>query len=497
MADLLQSLHDTLADDPTPLEIIALDDGSTDDSLDTLRAWSKRTWRRGQQFVKLIEAEHCGILSITANRLVREAAGSILVRLDGDITVQTPNWAQRLVRVFDAGPSQLGVVGPKQLKPSGVIHAFGDFLIHPKGYHHVAEHLPADAVDSPLEVDHVMGCFYCFKREVWEQLGGFDQQMLRGQTVDFGLRARLAGYRCFAIPQIVFVHRHGLRRPWRDTRADTPEGLTRSFNYFREKWGFDRIAPDLDVVRRRYGHTPLLWNPVVCARCTDSRKTGDVDLESSEWGQFGRDSTLQHRLQFQVAVTCDVVQQLGLQRQVTVLGCGSGLLMHLLALQGFSCQGTSGDPKQAQFARSMMSRQKYPAASMPRIIAADAARPLPIVDGGAATVLIYHMLETHPNPSGLLAEAARVAGAGGHLIVISQRQEWAAAASGTQVYRYRYAQLMRQIQAAAPWTILTDPKNDKLSQPIVIAARIDPNRKMPSTSRSVVEKPVETALATK
>ena len=101
IADLLQSLWDTLADDPTPLEILAFDDGSTDDSLDTLRAWSEKTWRGGEPFLTLMEAEHCGVLSVTANKLVRASKGELLARLDGDIVIHTPNWAQALCDVFE------------------------------------------------------------------------------------------------------------------------------------------------------------------------------------------------------------------------------------------------------------------------------------------------------------------------------------------------------------------------------------------------------------
>ena len=44
---LVESLQRTLADDPMPFEVIAFDDGSTDDSLDTLRGWFKRCWSDG------------------------------------------------------------------------------------------------------------------------------------------------------------------------------------------------------------------------------------------------------------------------------------------------------------------------------------------------------------------------------------------------------------------------------------------------------------------
>src|SRR5262245_26741676 len=96
LGNLLRSLQQMLRDDPTPFEIIAYDDGSTDDSLATLREWSKKRWPTGRPFMELIEAEHCGYLSRVANILSRRARGEILVRLDGDIISLTPNWVSRL-----------------------------------------------------------------------------------------------------------------------------------------------------------------------------------------------------------------------------------------------------------------------------------------------------------------------------------------------------------------------------------------------------------------
>jgi len=182
--DLLESLDETLRDDPTPFEVLAFDDGSTDDSLDTLRDWAaSRTWPDGRPFLTLTEAPHCGVLAITANKLSRAARGEFLARLDGDIICLTPNWVSRLCAIFDGGPSNLGTIGPKQLNVLGQIHEFGDWLLHPNGYHHNAHGLPRDAVNCAMEVDDTMGCFYCCRKIVFDEIGGYDETFLRGQTV--------------------------------------------------------------------------------------------------------------------------------------------------------------------------------------------------------------------------------------------------------------------------------------------------------------------------
>ena len=77
---LFASLARTLEGDPTPLEIIVADDGSTDDSLATCRLWARKSWRGGQPFLKLLENDHCGVLSVVANRLVQAAGGDLCCR---------------------------------------------------------------------------------------------------------------------------------------------------------------------------------------------------------------------------------------------------------------------------------------------------------------------------------------------------------------------------------------------------------------------------------
>ena len=210
--DLFTSLWETLAGDPTPLEIIVADDGSTDDSPTTCRRWAGRTWRGGQPFCRLLEARHCGVLSVVANRLTAEAAGELCCRLDGDVVVHTRDWAAALCRRFDDAPPGLGVVGAKQLGYDGRVHAAGDWVLHPRGYHHVAAGASRDAITRTMEVDHGMGCFYAYRRVVWEQLGGYDESIGRGQTVDFSLRARLKGWRVVSVPDIEFTHHHSQRR---------------------------------------------------------------------------------------------------------------------------------------------------------------------------------------------------------------------------------------------------------------------------------------------
>lgn len=478
IGDLLQSLWDTLHDDPTPLEIIAFDDGSTDESLQTLRDWSVKTWRGGEPFLTLMEDEHCGVLSITANKLVRASKGKLLARLDGDIVIHTKHWAARLCEAFDYGPKDLAVIGPKQLAPDGKVHSMGDFVLHPKGYHHLCAGLPSDMVTRAVEVDHVMGCFYCCTRKLYDELDGYDEDFMRGQTVDFGMRSRLAGYRCWAIPTITFTHRHTLRKD-RATNADSHTGIDNSRQVFRDKWGFDRIAPDLDVARQRYANTPLLWNAQVFGvpAGVDTIPASSVPsgFENSEWVRFNKDQAFQKWVMFKVGSVMQMIEQgfVAEDRPVVVADCGSGIVVQILATRGVEAIGIERETQHIQmaneFAQHHATRSGYPG-KPPRFIPQTALRALPMSDGEAGMVCLFDRMEAHDNPVSLVREAKRVAGEDGAILAISKCPP---ITHDQPMHPYRPPmpmQMANLIKAATDWTTMIEVQQKTPGVPMVVLA---------------------------
>lgn len=478
IGDLCQSLWDTLADDPTPLEILAFDDGSTDESLQTLRDWSAKTWRGGEPFLKLMEDEHCGVLSITANKLVLASQGEILARLDGDIVIHTQNWASILCEAFDTGPKDLAVIGPKQLSPDGKVHSMGDFLLHPKGYHHLCGGLPSDMVTRAVEVDHVMGCFYCCTRALYDELDGYDEAYMRGQTVDFGLRSRLAGYRAWAIPTIEFTHRHTLRLD-RATNADSDSGIDNSRQVFRDKWGFDRIAPDLDVARQRYANTPLLWNAQVfgvpAGVDTIPASAKPTSFDQSEWMRFNNDKAFAQWVMFKVSSVVQMLEQgfVDKVKPVVVPDCGSGIVVQILATRGIEAIGIERDPGHLQmaeeFSKHHASRAGYPGKA-PRFILQTELRSLPIADNEAGLVCLFDRMEAHDNPVSLIHEARRISGEDGAVLAISKCPP---VEHEQPLHPYRPPmpmQMANLIKAATGWRTLLEVQKDVPGVPMVVLA---------------------------
>lgn len=491
--NLLRSLDQTLRDDPTPFEVIVYDDGSTDDSLNTLRQWAKKKWRDGSRFLTLIEDKHCGVLARTANIMSRRAKGEYLARLDGDVVCLTPQWVSKLCAMFDAAPPRLGMIGPKQLTPGGKIHAYGDFILHPHGYTHVAAGMPRDAVKHRLEVDHVMGCFYCCRKAVFDDIGGYDEDFLRGQTIDFGLRARLNGWSAIAVPDIEYIHNH-VKRQDRSTEADTDAGVKKTLDTFERKWGFSRLAPDMDYIRRRYAGTPLLWNKFLFGdQQAAPADAVPVDVRQSNWARYASDKAFQAKVNLRVILTGDIIRQTRMPKLAVVMGSGDGLVTHLLAKAGLRCIGFDDRPTHVDFARRTVMSQTYPV-DKPRFEHMSDIRKINLPEAAADFVLIDSMLERHPNPVAIFDEVWRICEPQTFIALVSQRRNMEGIdpsipehfkATMTDQRRYVWIELVNQVQAVGGWRLATDIRKDDPSRDMaMIVQRVDrPARALADTVR--------------
>jgi len=443
IGDLFRSLEETLEGDPTPLEVLVDDDGSSDDSLETCRAWSRRTWRGGERFLSLNEYPHVGVLSTVANRLTRRSQGEFLVRLDGDTVLLTKHWARRLVEIFRAAPADVGVVGARQLAVDGSIHSMGSWILHPRSHHHVGQGFPATSVLNTIEVDHVMGCFYAHRRAVWDELGGYDERILRGQTVDFGLRARLHGWRAIAVPTIDFIHAHSERKR-RENRADTPQGIAQSLDTFVEKWGFDRLAPDLETVRRHYAGTSLLWNHRVFGPRLDWPfvQRAATDVPGREWTRYESDPAFRAQIDLRVRLA-EEARATAVSGPMVILRARTGLLAHLLAQRGAEVIGVERDEELRSWAEKSCAGRAYPGPA-PRFVRADEGRELDGAIDRASVFVLFDLLEHHWNPIGVLRELQRHAVAGSRAAVLVRRRLTPFDADADELHAYRPHELRGQ-----------------------------------------------------
>ncbi len=293
-------------------ELIVVDDGSTDASLEILRRW-----RDGGRFARfeLLEREHGGVVA-ALNAGLAAAAGDVVVQLDADASVETPGWIEKMLALLDSD-ERVGAVTARIVFDTGDLHACGVDLISPEGLHDrgtrvlepagrrrghwrverqpQAEYALAEQI---AEVDAGIGCCLMYRRELAREVGGYDPGFapVWFDDLDLCLSFRRHDRKVFFLPDVHVVHWLGmrqsrpreetlghrlLRRSWGELRGGAPPSLRRAvdrvtdyhrhspaqraridhhFAYWRGKWGWDPLNPDLDAIRSRWGETEICWS---------------------------------------------------------------------------------------------------------------------------------------------------------------------------------------------------------------------------------------------
>jgi len=288
-------------------EVVVVDDGSDDRSREILTRW--RDSGRFERFV-YEERPPSGVV-VTLNRCLELATGELCVQLDADATVETHGWLETMVDFFTSDP-RIGVVSPRVVFDWGGVHAFGVSIVGPEGLHDRGSAITEPAgrrtlhenVERPgwleapygdrvAEVDAGIGCCMLYRREDALAVGGYDMgfQPVWFDDLDLALSIRhRCGKKAFYLPDVLVTHRVGLRqtrgavtkREVFEARVGRllppavkqaikrragvggppPEKLERlrhHYAYWREKWGWDLINPDMVAVRERYGDTEVCW----------------------------------------------------------------------------------------------------------------------------------------------------------------------------------------------------------------------------------------------
>lgn len=152
-ATLDECLRHTCALDYPGLEIIVVDDGSTDRTAEIARAHPR---------ARLVSIDHAG-LSVARNAGLRAATGAIVAYLDAD-AYPSPQWPYYLALAFDR--RDVGGAGGPNVPPPD--DPFGAQVVaqSPGG--------PVHVLVTDDRAEHVPGCNMAFWKEVLEGVGGFD-----------------------------------------------------------------------------------------------------------------------------------------------------------------------------------------------------------------------------------------------------------------------------------------------------------------------------------
>lgn len=197
----LAALDATQWDD---LEVIVVDNGSTDGTSETTR-------RCAPDAIMIRSERNLGFAGGNNLGLVR-ATGDVLVLLNDDCEVRA-DWLTEWMAAADALPDW-GVLGCKLLYPGGktIQHAGG--VIEPNALtKHLGYMEPDDGrFDELRRCDYVTGAAFAIKREVMEKIGLLDPEYfpIYFEENDYCARAARAGFGVYYVPRAVVIHHESM-----------------------------------------------------------------------------------------------------------------------------------------------------------------------------------------------------------------------------------------------------------------------------------------------
>ena len=192
------------------IEIIVVDNGSTDVATLTLYEESRK------KGVRVIPYNELFNYSRACNTGASAATGDLLLFLNNDIEIVSPDWLGELVR-FARRPG-VGVIGAKLIYPNGVLQHAGVLvgldicgLVFTR-----APEYEWGVFGSPSVTRNwmgVMGACQMVRRDAFQRIGGFDEGCAMATSdVRLCLDAWRAGYRTVYAPHAKLIHHEGMTR---------------------------------------------------------------------------------------------------------------------------------------------------------------------------------------------------------------------------------------------------------------------------------------------
>ena len=171
---------------------------------------------------RLLENDRPAGFAANVNRGVAETTGELVVIANPDTEPESD--AVAILSDFAAAGERRGIVGPQLRYPDGrwqpsrrrfptvtgtlVRRTPLRYLARPferQRSHYLLDERP----DQPVQADWMLAAFLLLRRELLDELGGFDERFrLYGEDIELCYRAAKAGWQRWYVPQAVVTHRY-------------------------------------------------------------------------------------------------------------------------------------------------------------------------------------------------------------------------------------------------------------------------------------------------
>ena len=250
-------------------EVILVDNGSTDGSIDYIKD-------NFGDFIKLIQNKTNLGFAEGNNIGIKNSKGKYILLLNNDTRTDSL-WVEELVKVAEAD-ERIGMCASKVLSLDNpeIIDNVGH-LIYKDGLNRGRGRLEYDEgqYDTVEEVFFPSGCAATYRKKMLADIGGFDEDFFAyGDDTDIGIRGRLAGWKCVYVPTAIVYHKY--------SASTSPYSLFKAFHAERNR---------LWIAVKYFPLPILLCNPYYAALRTLLQFYGALTRKGSA-GRFKEEFTL-------------------------------------------------------------------------------------------------------------------------------------------------------------------------------------------------------------
>lgn len=204
---LLGCLRSLSRQQAPPFEVILVDNGSSDGSVDAAAEYAQAA---GLSFFVIQNTANRGFCAAN-NQGIAAARAPWIALLNNDAEAE-PGWLTSMLRAAENAP-EAGMVAckivafddPRRIDKVGhVIWLDGQNRGRGTGEWDTGQY------DTAGEVLWPDGCAALYRKSMLDAIGGFDEDLFAyGDDAELGLRARIAGWQCVYTPEAVVRHRRG------------------------------------------------------------------------------------------------------------------------------------------------------------------------------------------------------------------------------------------------------------------------------------------------
>jgi glycosyltransferase involved in cell wall biosynthesis len=174
------------------IEVLVVDGISTDETKAVIKKFTQQ-----YSFIKLLDNPR-KFVPFALNKGINEAEGEVIIRFDAH-AYYPPDYILKCVKyLYDYKVDNVGGVlitlpGLETLKAKAIALALSSPFGVGNSYFRIG-------VKEPKLVDTVP--FGCYRREVFDKIGDFNENLIRNQDIEFNLRLKKAGGKILLVPNI-------------------------------------------------------------------------------------------------------------------------------------------------------------------------------------------------------------------------------------------------------------------------------------------------------